>query len=192
MFEKLCNCVLCLTPKMILNCFIFSLIPEVRHELVVLQPTSITQAINLTKLLESKSNDTKHFTRSSTFLPQLSKHLLPPPSSPFSQPTTPSTSSSLPIKIISSANFKNEEQRSYVTTVMQFFSQSQIYNQTFFSVTRRQMHQKYRHILSPLQTLPKNLWTPLTSTYLSKSYLAHLQPTPLSSKVTLSVSQSPS
>jgi len=69
-FEKLCNWVLGLNPEMILNCFIFGLLPEIRKEIVVLQPTSITQAMGLGKLLESKINDYKRSFRFSHTLPQ--------------------------------------------------------------------------------------------------------------------------
>ena len=53
-FEKLCNRVIGLNPEMILNCFIFGLLPKIQREIVVLQPISITQAMGLAKLLESK------------------------------------------------------------------------------------------------------------------------------------------
>ena len=60
-FEKRCNSVFDLTLKMILNYFISGLIPEIHREIVVLPPTSITHALGLTKLLESKINDSKHY-----------------------------------------------------------------------------------------------------------------------------------
>ena len=41
-FEKICNRVMGLHPEMILNCFLSGLIPEIRREIAVLQPTSIT------------------------------------------------------------------------------------------------------------------------------------------------------
>ena len=86
-FERLCNRVLGLTPEMILNCFISSLIPEIRRELAVLQPTSITQAMDLEKLLESKIHDSRKYYRN-PILPQSSPHLLPPPCPPFPTPNS--------------------------------------------------------------------------------------------------------
>jgi len=58
-FEKICNRVMGLQPKMILYCFLSGLIPKIRREIAVLQPTSITQAMGLAKLLESKIQDSK-------------------------------------------------------------------------------------------------------------------------------------
>jgi len=89
-FEKLCNRVLGLTPEMILNCFISALVPEIRREIVVLQPTSITQAMGLAKLLESKIHDSRKYYRN-PIIPQPSPHLLPPPPHPIFQPQTTTT-----------------------------------------------------------------------------------------------------
>ena len=46
-FEKLCNCIVGLTPNIILNCFISGLQPEIRKELSILNPYSVSQAIGL-------------------------------------------------------------------------------------------------------------------------------------------------
>jgi len=58
-FEKLCNCTVGLTPDIILNCFISSLHPDIRRELSILNPYSISQAIGLAKLIEDKYCDSK-------------------------------------------------------------------------------------------------------------------------------------
>lgn len=58
-FEKLGNRVLGLPPDALLNCFISGLIPEIRHELAVQRPYTITQAIGLAKLIEAKIKDSK-------------------------------------------------------------------------------------------------------------------------------------
>jgi len=46
-FEKLGNRILGLPPEALLNCFIFGLIPKIRHELTIQKPFTITQAIAL-------------------------------------------------------------------------------------------------------------------------------------------------
>jgi len=58
-FEKLCNCVVGLTPDIILNCFISGLQHEIRRELSILNPYSVSQAIGLAKLIEDKLRDSK-------------------------------------------------------------------------------------------------------------------------------------
>jgi hypothetical protein len=58
-FEKLGNRVLGLPPDALLNCFISGLIPEIRHELAVQRPYTITQAIDLAQLIEAKIKDSK-------------------------------------------------------------------------------------------------------------------------------------
>ncbi|XP_058733853.1 uncharacterized protein LOC131605523 [Vicia villosa] len=58
-FEKLGNRVIGLPPDAILNCFISGLIPEIRSELAVQRPQSITHAIGLAKLIEAKLKDSK-------------------------------------------------------------------------------------------------------------------------------------
>jgi len=83
---------------MILNCFISGLILEIRKEISVLQPTFIMQAMGLTKLLESKINDSKPYPSFSPKLPQPSHHLLPPPCPPFPTTLTPTPSPLIPIK----------------------------------------------------------------------------------------------
>jgi len=92
--------VLGLTPEMILNCFISGLVPEIRREIFVLQPTSITQAIGLAKLLESKIHDSRKYYRNPSF------HNHPPifyhHHVPFSNPKQKPLHSPLLIKKLSS------------------------------------------------------------------------------------------
>ena len=58
-FERLCNCVVGLTPETILNCFIYGLNIEIRRELTILNPYFIAQDIGLAKLIEDKLRDFK-------------------------------------------------------------------------------------------------------------------------------------
>lgn len=53
-FERLCNRVIGLPATAILDCFISGLKPEIQHDMAILQPASISQAIGLAKLIESK------------------------------------------------------------------------------------------------------------------------------------------
>ena len=55
-FERLCNCIVGLTPKTILNCFIYGLYIEIHIELAILNPYSISHAIDLAKLIEDNRN----------------------------------------------------------------------------------------------------------------------------------------
>ncbi|XP_024630387.1 proline-rich protein 12-like [Medicago truncatula] len=58
-FEKLGNRVLGLPADAILNCFISGLSPEIRNEMAIQRPLSISQAIGLAKLIEAKLKDSK-------------------------------------------------------------------------------------------------------------------------------------
>ncbi|KAK4394402.1 Retrovirus-related Pol polyprotein from transposon [Sesamum angolense] len=58
-FERLCNRVLGLPPEAILNCFIPELRLDIQWKLAVLRHSSISQAISLAKLLESKFHDSR-------------------------------------------------------------------------------------------------------------------------------------
>lgn len=58
-FERLCNRVIGLPQPAILDCFISGLRLEIQHELAILHPTSITQAIALAKLVETKLQASK-------------------------------------------------------------------------------------------------------------------------------------
>ncbi|XP_019430040.1 PREDICTED: uncharacterized protein LOC109337515 [Lupinus angustifolius] len=89
-FEKLCNKVVGLSPEMILNIFISSLKLEISRELAILQPHSVSHALGLAKLIESKLNDVKpfpHFTRPTSQT-----------TVPFSSGPTPTPQNKLPIK----------------------------------------------------------------------------------------------
>ncbi|KAL0404604.1 UNVERIFIED_CONTAM: hypothetical protein Sradi_2101200 [Sesamum radiatum] len=58
-FERLCNRVVGLPSEAILNCFISGLRSNIQCELAVLQPSSISQAVGLAKLLEAKFLDAR-------------------------------------------------------------------------------------------------------------------------------------
>ncbi|CAI8605720.1 unnamed protein product [Vicia faba] len=58
-FEKLGNQVVGLSHEAILNCFISGLAPAIQNEIVIHKPVSISQAIGLAKLIESKIQDSK-------------------------------------------------------------------------------------------------------------------------------------
>ncbi|MCI10163.1 hypothetical protein A2U01_0031255, partial [Trifolium medium] len=54
-FERLCNRVTGLSPIAIVDCFVSGLKFHIQNELAIHQPTTISQAIGLAKLIESKS-----------------------------------------------------------------------------------------------------------------------------------------
>ncbi|XP_050895481.1 uncharacterized protein LOC127102109 [Lathyrus oleraceus] len=54
-FERLCNRVNGLSPTAIIDCFVSGLKNHIQNELAIHQPTSISQAIGLAKLIESKT-----------------------------------------------------------------------------------------------------------------------------------------
>ncbi|KAL0401788.1 UNVERIFIED_CONTAM: hypothetical protein Slati_4208700 [Sesamum latifolium] len=58
-FERLCNRMVSLPPKSILNYFIYGLRPDIQRELAVLLPSSISQAIGLPKLIEAKCSNAR-------------------------------------------------------------------------------------------------------------------------------------
>lgn len=112
-FEKLGNRVFGLPPEALLNCFVSGLLPEIRHELAVLKPSTITQAIGLAKLVESKIKEakgrpTRPATSSSTNISNSSPHASKYHTSaqitnkttisPTTNSTTPTTNSKLPIR----------------------------------------------------------------------------------------------
>lgn len=94
-FERLCNRVTGLSPIAIVDCFVSGLKFHIQSELVVHQPTSISQAIGLAKLIESKATVVRPF--QTTKNPNQKPPLLPTPSPQLLQRTTP-TQTSLPIK----------------------------------------------------------------------------------------------
>jgi len=109
LFEKIRNRVMGLHPEMILNYFISGLLPEIQREIAVLQPISITQAMGLTKLLESKIQDSKRSFHFSHTLPQPSNHLLPSPRSSPSPTTTTHATPSIPIKKVTSTQLQERK-----------------------------------------------------------------------------------
>ncbi|KAL0291649.1 UNVERIFIED_CONTAM: hypothetical protein Sradi_7018500 [Sesamum radiatum] len=58
-FERICNRVVGLSPESILNYFISGLRPDIQRELSILQPSSISQAVGLAKLIEAKYIDAR-------------------------------------------------------------------------------------------------------------------------------------
>lgn len=54
------NSVIGLPPEALLNSIVSGLIPEIRHELAVQKPYTITQAIGLAKQIEAKLKDSKN------------------------------------------------------------------------------------------------------------------------------------
>ncbi|CAJ2679012.1 unnamed protein product [Trifolium pratense] len=72
-FEKISNRVLGLPPDDMLNCFISGLNAEIRSELAIQRHPTISQAIGLAKLIESKIRDSK---------PKFSKPFTSPPNHP--------------------------------------------------------------------------------------------------------------
>lgn len=56
-FETLSNCVEGLSLTSLLNCFISDLKDEIQHELAVLKPTSLAEAIRLAKLIEAMTRN---------------------------------------------------------------------------------------------------------------------------------------
>ena len=94
-FEKICNCVIGLSPNTILNYFLSGLQPEIRRELTILNPYSISQAIGLTKVIEDKLRDSKP----KPFRPTSHTNPFnPSTSTPNRTIPTNSTPSSFPIK----------------------------------------------------------------------------------------------
>nr|KYP76736.1 hypothetical protein KK1_020989 [Cajanus cajan] len=86
-FEKISNRVFGLPPDAIVDCFYSGLLPEIRRELAILKPTTISQAIGLSKLIEAKIRDSE---------PQIPLNHLPP-----LPPPPDTTTSPLPIKRLS-------------------------------------------------------------------------------------------
>ncbi|KAL0449549.1 UNVERIFIED_CONTAM: Zinc finger protein VAR3, chloroplastic [Sesamum latifolium] len=78
-FERICNRVIGLSPEVILNCFILGLRPDIQWELVVIQPSSISQAIGLAKLLELKALDARPVRQAVPLPPARIPALLPAP-----------------------------------------------------------------------------------------------------------------
>ncbi|KAL0298688.1 UNVERIFIED_CONTAM: hypothetical protein Sradi_6528600 [Sesamum radiatum] len=56
-FERLCNRVVGLSLESISDCFLFELCSDTQKELAILHPTSISQAIGLARLIDTKLQD---------------------------------------------------------------------------------------------------------------------------------------
>jgi hypothetical protein len=105
-FERLCNRVTGLSPQAIVDCFVSGLKSHIQHELAIHRPTSISQAIGLAKLIESKTLATRSFPPYPSKSPPPKPPLLPTPPSkllPSSSNTNPST---LPIKRLTPAEMQ--------------------------------------------------------------------------------------
>ncbi|MCH93153.1 hypothetical protein A2U01_0014101, partial [Trifolium medium] len=63
-FESLANRIVALSPLDLLSCFVFGLKPELRHEVLAQQPSSLSQAAGLGRLQEEKVQDILRLTRS--------------------------------------------------------------------------------------------------------------------------------
>nr|KYP42756.1 hypothetical protein KK1_035826 [Cajanus cajan] len=86
-FEKISNRVFGLPPDAIVDCFYSGLLPEIQREVAILKPTTISQAIGLSKLIEAKIRDSE---------PKIPLNRLPPLPPPPDITTSP-----LPIKRLS-------------------------------------------------------------------------------------------
>ncbi|XP_058726761.1 uncharacterized protein LOC131598148 [Vicia villosa] len=108
-FEKLGNQVVGLSRDALLNCFISGLLPEIQNELAIHKPDSISKAIGLAKLIESKLRDAKPkfhkpFTSPST-RPNPPIQTTPTAVSTPKPPTTPQIAK-LPIRRLSNAQLQ--------------------------------------------------------------------------------------
>ena len=96
-FERLCNRVTGLSSLAIVDCFVSGLKFHIQNELAIHQPTSVSQAIGLAKLIESKHTATRPFQQTTSKHPPPKPPLLPTPS-PYLLQKNNATTSSLPIK----------------------------------------------------------------------------------------------
>jgi len=109
--ETLCNRITTLTPDSILQCFISGLKPHIQNELLLLKPNTISDAIEMAKLIERKYTDqpkqafhktTQQFSKPSNY---------PNTTQPFHQtPTTQTPKPSIPIKKLSPAEMNARKQ----------------------------------------------------------------------------------
>ncbi|GAU42093.1 hypothetical protein TSUD_134770 [Trifolium subterraneum] len=96
-FERLCNRVTGLSPTAIIDCFVSGLKFYIQNELAIHRPTTISQAIGLAKLIESKSTAARSLQTTTTKQPTYKPPLLPTPSPQLLQKLT-NNQTSLPIK----------------------------------------------------------------------------------------------
>ncbi|XP_057433508.1 uncharacterized protein LOC130726281 [Lotus japonicus] len=97
-FEKICNQVFGLTLEIMLNCFLSGLHPDINKELSILRPYSVSQAIGLAKLVESKLKDNRAFPGRFNRPGAPFSHGQPTSSSPAIRSSLPGTTSSQPAK----------------------------------------------------------------------------------------------
>ena len=108
-FEALSNRILGMPPEMLLNCFILGLKPEIQRELFILKPHSLSHAVGLAKLFESKFQDGRppqpphRFQRPSPPPP-----ITPPPHNPSILPSPPSP---LPIRRVTTPEMQDRRNR---------------------------------------------------------------------------------
>ncbi|XP_058757747.1 uncharacterized protein LOC131631003 [Vicia villosa] len=111
-FEKLGNQVVGLSHEAILNCFISGLLPEIQNELAIHKPSSISQAIGLAKLIESKLREAKpKFQKPfspNTYSRQPAHPHLAAPTPTTAMPKTPQSANPnrLPIRRLSSSQLQ--------------------------------------------------------------------------------------
>ncbi|XP_058766610.1 uncharacterized protein LOC131640216 [Vicia villosa] len=112
-FEKLCNQVVGLPHDAVLNCFISGLKSEIKNEMAIHHPRTISQAIGLAKLIESKIQDTKPkifkpYSNSSNRNLLFNKPTIThtPPSTPAASSNSTYQPSKLPIRKLSSAQLQ--------------------------------------------------------------------------------------
>ncbi|KAK2380216.1 hypothetical protein QL285_035697 [Trifolium repens] len=98
-FESLSNRVAGLSPQSLLNCFLSGLRKEIHHELTILKPSSLIQAIDLAKLVEDKLT-AQRLPANRPFKPP---NLTSPTTPPASQPSILGSPPPLPIRRLSYA-----------------------------------------------------------------------------------------
>ncbi|KAL0448867.1 UNVERIFIED_CONTAM: hypothetical protein Slati_1443100 [Sesamum latifolium] len=80
-FERVCNRIVGLPPEAVLNCFLSGLHPHIQWEMAILQPSSLSPAFGLARLLEAKFLDSKK-PLSALLLPRPFPIMPPPPPKP--------------------------------------------------------------------------------------------------------------
>ncbi|XP_014491240.1 uncharacterized protein LOC106753853 [Vigna radiata var. radiata] len=92
-FERLASRVVGLPPSFLLSCFILGLSPEIKREVLALQPLTFTQAAALAKLQEDKFHDLRKGPRNRfPFQPSPISTSLSPPQGRSSSPLLPTPS----------------------------------------------------------------------------------------------------
>lgn len=96
-FEKTSNCVIGLTPEVLLNCFLSGLCDDIQNEIALHKPTNLHHAYGLAKLIKDKLHPPFPSSKGPHEPPSTHPPLLPAPS-PCSPP--------LPIKRLSPAEMQ--------------------------------------------------------------------------------------